>query len=62
MTVADQLRESHTFAHTSSEEVMAELGHREYDFPVSFCYIPLDYFIKSGRNYYESMDVMYPKF
>ncbi|XP_015754696.1 PREDICTED: protein disulfide-isomerase A3-like [Acropora digitifera] len=29
MTVADQLRESHTFAHTSSEEVMAELGHRD---------------------------------
>ena len=50
MTVADQLRESHTFAHTSSEEVMAELGHREYDFSVSFCYMPLDYFIKSGRN------------
>ena len=59
MTVADQLRESHTFAHTSSEEVMAELGHREYDFPVSFCYIPLDYSIKSGRNYYyELTDVM----
>ena len=32
MAVADQLRESHSFAHTASEEVMAELGHREYGF------------------------------
>ncbi|XP_068693419.1 protein disulfide-isomerase A3-like [Montipora foliosa] len=29
MAVADQLRESHSFAHTASEEVMAELGHRD---------------------------------
>ena len=39
MTVADQLRESHSFAHTSSEEVMAEFGHKEYDLPVPFCFI-----------------------
>lgn len=50
MTVADQLRESHSFAHTSSEEVMAEFGHREYDFPVSFCYTAVAHFIKSERN------------
>ena len=30
MSVADEKREKYLFAHTTSEEVMSELGHREY--------------------------------
>lgn len=31
-TLSDQMRNSFTFAHTTSEDVMAEMGHREYVF------------------------------
>ena len=29
MKTADELREKHKFAHTSSDEVMTEFGHKE---------------------------------